>query len=573
MTGQMASLRTLFVVAAWTCAGCYSGIDGKDGSDPDAGADGDGGGSGDDDDGGDDGQDGATELDCDGPLDFTPSPMARLSRDEYVRAVRDLIGVQIDPLLLGGDERVGPFAANVATSVSKTGLLGYRDAAEVAAASAVADLDALVPCDSGDTSDACATSFIDATGRRAFRRPLSDDERSRLTAVFDHGREALDFDYGIELVIQAMLQDPSFLYRVEIGEPDPDASDQLRLTDYEIATRMSFFLWGSIPDDALLDLAEAGGLGDPDQREMAAREMLDDPRAREGIARLYTQWFGAAGVTDAVKDATRFPEYTSSLSAAMEQEVAATAATWVLDDDATLSDLLLSSDSRVTEELAAFYGVEPTGAADADGLYAVELPTDERAGLLTRAGVMARLAHSDQTAPVVRGLFVRESLLCQSMPAPPPDVDDTVPPPSDDSTTRERFEQHRTDPSCAGCHELLDPVGFAFEHYDATGRYVASVDASGELVGTLDIDGPVDGALELSARLAQSDEVRRCTVRQHASLAFAREPEAHGTDACWLAELEQRFTDDGDDLASLMVAIVAHETFTRRKVADALQGE
>ena len=562
----MASLRTLFVAAACVCAGCYSGIDGKGGADP--GADPDGGGTDADDDDDDDDDDDA-ELDCDGPLDFTPTPMARLSRDEYVRSVRDLLGVQVDPSQLGGDERVGPFAANVATSVSKTGLLGYRDVAEAAAASA--DLDALLGCDASD--DACATSFIDAVGRRAFRRPLSEDERSRLTAVFEHGRDALDTDYGIELVIQAMLQDPSFLYRIELGEPDPDAPEQLRLTDYEIATRMSFFLWGSIPDDALLDLAEAGSLGDPEQRESAAREMLADPRAREGIARLYTQWFGAAGVQDAVKDAERFPDYTTTLAAAMEQEIAAISAAWVLDDEATLADLLLSTGSRVSAELAAFYGVEASGPPDADGLYAVELPADERAGLLTRAGVMARLAHSDQTAPVIRGLFVRESLLCQSMPAPPADVDDTVPPPSPESTTRERFEQHRSDPSCAGCHELLDPVGFAFEHYDATGRYVASIDATGELIGTLDIDGPVDGALELSQRLVESEEVRRCTVRQHASLAFVREPEAQSTDACWLAELEHTFADGGDDLQSLMVAIVAHETFTRRKVADAPEGE
>lgn len=576
----MASWTTVLGVAPLLCAGCYEGLDGHDEPGPGAMADGDDAADGDDDAGSDGGSDdGAQPSDasCEA-FDLSPAPMARLTRDEYVRAVRDLVGATVDPTRLGGDERLGPFAVNVSTSVSSTAVLSYRDVAEAAAVQAVTDLDALLPCEPGDTSEACVDAFVDGLGRRAFRRPLTDEEHARLVAVFEHGRDALDFAYGVELTVQALLQDPNFLYRVELGQPDPDDDDRLNLDGYEIASRMSFLLWGSIPDDALLDAAATETLLDAAGRQAYARQMLDSPRAREGIARLYTQWFGASGAHGLTKDPAHFPEFSSELAAQMEHEVGAVAATWILDDGATLSDLLLSSQSRVGAELAAFYGVEVSGEPDADGLYAVQLPENERAGLLTRAGVMAQMAHSDQTAPVLRGRFVRESILCQPMPPPPADVDDTVPEPIDGTSARERFEQHREDPACAGCHNLLDPIGFSFEHYDGSGRFReleggVAVDASGSLDSTQDADGEFDDALGLSALIASSDDLNRCGVRQHVSLAFGRTPQLQGADACWVEALQTQFDESGGDLAELLVAIVAQDNFAQRRVTEIAGGQ
>ncbi|MEM6996914.1 MAG: DUF1588 domain-containing protein, partial [Myxococcota bacterium] len=339
------------------------------------------------------------------------------------------------------------------------------------------------------------------------------------------------------------------------------------------ATRMSFLLWATTPDDGLLDTAAEGALRDPAVRESIAREMLDDVRARDGVARIYTQWFGAAGAAHLTRDATLFPDFDETIGAAMEREVAESAAEIVLSEGAGLDALLNSGNSRVTAELAAYYGVQPSGSPDADGLYDIVLPAAERSGLLTRAGVMARLAHADQTAPVLRGRYVREAILCQPMPEPPADVDDTVPPVDDATTVRERFEQHRADAQCAACHELLDPVGFGFEHYDGAGRYrsmegAVAVDASGTLTAT-DVDGEFNGAIELSARLSESAEVQRCAVLQHATVAFGRAPQASTVDACWVDQLQTEFEQSDDSLSELLVAVVTRDNFAMRKVAAA----
>ncbi len=569
---------TAGLVVSFGAPGCYSGLsnDGGDDdpADTDAGLDGSGGaGSGSEGSGTDTDDAPPGSSDCD-PSGFGASPMARLTRDEYARAVRDLFEVTVDVSTLPGDERLGPFSVNLRNSVTTPAVVAYRKTAESVAAAV--ELPELLPC---SDSDDCARTFIETAGRRAYRRPLSTQESGRLFAVFEEGRDSTDFEYGTRLAIQAILQNPNFLYRLELGDGEPGSDEALELTEYEVATRLSFLLWGTIPDEALLRAAEDGALETADGRYEQARQMLADPRAREGVGRIYGQMFGAQGASTLERDPTLFSGFTAAVARDMEREVESIAAELVLDESATLATLLTSRRSRVTPELAAFYGVElPPGATPgADGLFAVELPQGERGGLLTRAGVMANLSHETQTAPIKRANFVFEAIACIETPNPPSDVDDSPPAIDPDATGRELLDQKTADAACQGCHSFLNPVAFSFEHYDASGAYRTQegnlpVDASGELVG-LDVSGSFSGAVELSELLADSDNVRGCVVGKHASLALLRDMQESEEDACMVEELTASFEESGGDLRALLLALVARDSFAKRKVADPISAE
>ena len=558
-----------WVGAVALLTGCYVGLPTATGDPSPAGDD--GGSDEPSSDAGDAPRRAATEDDC-GPIAVGESAMLRLSRDEYARAVRDLFGVTVDVSGLPGDGRVGPFAMNAHVAVSTDAATAYRILAEDVAARVVDDLAALLPCDEGDTSDECATELTTSLLRRAYRRPVTDAEIAQVYEVFSHGRDADGFAFGITLTIEAILQSPKFLYRIEQGKPDPSDPFLRQLDDYEIASRLSFMLWGTIPDDALLEAAQLGQLTDPTERENVARQMLLDPRARDGVGRLYAQMFGAAQVHGIERDPEAFPTFSPALAAEMEREVASTAASLVLDDGAGLDTLLVSPRSILSPELAELYGAPiPEGAEPVTAdLYAVELPPDERAGLLTRAAVMASLSHFDQSAPVQRADFVFREIACRP-PAPPPSDVDSAPADVDpDATGRQQLEMRTADPQCRACHEYLNALGFGFEHYDAVGAYREldggqPVDASGELLN-LDVSGPFDGAIELSAALALSDDVRRCLLGRHATVAYSH-PLDTDTEACLAQQLEDAYIAEGT-LIDFLVTLVARPEFGFRRVAQ-----
>ena len=556
----------LAAMGAIACAGCYSGVS-------EVSADGatDGAGPGADDGDGDGGSDeGDAAEQCAAPSAGV-QPLRRLTRSQYDNTIRDLLGITGNPSeQLAPDEKVGAFYSNATAPVTELLAEQYMRAAEELAETAIADLDGLVPCDPAvDDHVVCGEVFVDAFGIRAFRRPLTTEERTALVGLFELGRTEVGFSEGIRLVVQAALQSPQFLYHLELGMPDTDVGEVVALDQFELASRLSYFLWDSMPDDELLQSAVAGDLDSAEAVRAQAERMLDDPRAADAIASFHRQWLHLDNLGALEKNPDAYPAFDLELRDAMAQETTRFADWVIRSDDGRLETLLTASYSFLDGPLFELYGVTPP--ADHDPTQPVELDPQQRAGLLTHASVLATHAHADQSSPVHRGKLVRENFLCTPLAPPPPEVD-VVPPPLDpNATTRERFDQHRSDPACAGCHNLIDPLGFGFEHYDGIGAWRATdankpVDASGEVLGTEDIDGTFDGAPELAQLLASSEQVRTCVAEQWFGFAFGRPPAED--DGCSFDTMATAFAESDHDIRELLLAIVTTDSFRHRRLEE-----
>jgi hypothetical protein len=411
---------------------------------------------------------------------------------------------------------------------------------------------------------ACAESFVDHFGKRAFRRPLTPSERSALLVLYDGAAQEAGFASGIRIVIEAALQMPQFLYRLEFGAADEVGEEIVRLDDWEIASRLSYLLWGSMPDDELLAAAERGDLSTAKQIEDQARRMLADPRARDAVTEFHAQWLDYYRIESVGKDPVLFPEYTPELGELMRQEIAALIDHVVFGERGGLAELLTAPYTFLNRQLATFYGeTGPIGTA----FEKVDLDPSRRAGIVTAGALMAINAHSNQTSPVHRGKLVREQYLCETMPPPPPGVTIMVPEPDPSSSARERFAQHSADPACKGCHTLMDPIGFGFESYDSLGRSRDTengqpIDDSGEIVGS-DVPGPFDGAIELAGKLASSAQVQECYVTQWFRYGYGRGETVD--DSCNLGRLNKLYDAGDGDIAELLVALTQTDAFLYRR--------
>lgn len=492
------------------------------------------------------------------PTRVGPAPLRRLTREEYDHTVRDLVGDTTHPAeSFPPDDAAAGFASNGVVPVSAVLVERYMDAAEALAGAAVKHIGDVAPCAHDEVPDACAARFIDAFGRRAYRRPLAEDERTALLSLYSEKAARSGYAGGIQLVLEAIFQSPQFLYRIEPSAAGPAAERPRPLGGYEVATRLSFFLWVSTPDDALLDAARDGKLDTAEGVRAAARRLIADPRAADGVRSFHRQWLGLAELGVLSKDALA-PRFTADMKRSMVEETLRFAA-WAVDRGGdTVETLFSSRDSFIDAPLAELYGV----AAPAAPFDLAHLPADQRSGILTHASVMARLANGDESAPVTRGKFVRERLLCDVVSPPPPNL--VINPPKVDPTlpTKTRFERHRTDPTCAGCHGRLDPIGFGFEHYDGVGAWRTadgnfSVDATGTITGLDGADVTFDGAVELGQRLAKSPQVRRCVATQWFRFALGRS-ETPDDDAT-IAAIQASFGGAGYDVRELLVAIATSD--------------
>ena len=568
------------VLAFTTAGGCYSGRGGEgiagtagDGATDGAGTAASDGAAegGEDGSGGDDGP----ETLCPTP---TPgaSPIRRLTAWEYDNTIRDLLGDDRRPSTIAGfPEEGGSGFDNNADVVSVTRLMAnkYMLAAEDVATVAVEDLGTLTGCDPVADESGCVRSFITDFGRRAWRRPLTDEEANAMVALYDDARDASDVAGSLELLLGAFLQSPHFLYRVELGVPGESGEPAVRLDDWEMASRLSYFLWGSMPDAELFAAAEAGELNTAAQVEAQARRMLDAPQTRAMVGHFYEQWFGYKKLASVDKDPAVFPDWSPELAQRQHAEAEAFVEHVTFDDDGRLGTMLTAPYTFVDAELAALYGID---GVEGSGLTQVEATDREMAGILSLGGIMSTYSKSNQTNPIARGIFVREHLLCQIPPPPPDDVDLELPPIDPNATTRERFEQHRDNPACAGCHMLFDPIGFGFENYDALGRWRTtendlSIDASGELFST-DVDREFNGVAELGAALAESEAVAACTTRHWFRFAYGRTESAE-LDECNLDTLDAAFADSGYDLRELLVTLTQTDAFMYRTAFATEGGE
>jgi hypothetical protein len=501
-----------------------------------------------------------------------PSFIRRLTRREYNNTVRDLLGdISNAAATFPVEEHRLGFNNNAeALTVSPVLAEQYILTAEKIAAGAVANnLGSLVSCDPvAQGVDACGQQFIESFGKRAYRSPLNDDDRAVLTAVFNAGK-ATDFATGVRLVIETALQAPRFLYRVEMGRAAQGGQTIVGLDGWEQASRLSYLLWGSMPDDALFAAAEADRLSTPDEIAAEVERMLQDPKARATTADFHAQWLRLAELDVVEKETAVYPGFTRSLGGLMREEAEAFIDHVVWQGEGTVAALLTAPFTFANGTLAQYYGLSGVSGSE---LVRVDLDPGTRGGLLTQGAFLSLSAKANQTSPVLRGKFVREELFCEELLPPPPDAEIRAPDLDPNLTTRERFAQHSADPGCANCHQLMDPIGLGFETFDGAGKYRAeengkTVDATGAILGT-DVAGTFNGPIELQSRLAGSAQVRSCVATKWFRYAYGRgETEA---DTCSMGSVQKTFADSGGYVPDLLKALTRTKAFTRRRVTPAV---
>jgi hypothetical protein len=517
--------------------------------------------------------------DCESSREPGPAPIRRLTRVEYNNTVFQLFGDNSRPAnAFPPDEEAGGFD-NQADVLVVSPLLAesYLSAAESLAATHTPALMQQLPhCQGGSIDEASCSSdaaaFVRSFGKLVFRRPLTDEEVQKYVNLFAQGT-TLDLTpyspgMGVQLVVQALLQSPHFLYRVEFGMADPreGEDDVVELTHYEIASRLSYLLWNSMPDAILFEAADAGLLHDPAEIEAQARRMLDTPRARDAVENFHRQWLHLDEIEPLIlangKDPNIYPEFYDGLPFLWRAETEAFIDHLVFEEDANVELLFTAPYTMMNEELADFYGIDgPTGVE----FTRVDLDPGKYAGFMTQPGLMALLAKPDRSSPIHRGKFVRETILCQ-IPPPPPDNIPEPPDVDESQTTREQFAEHAENPVCAGCHVLMDPIGFGFEHFDGIGRYRDNewglkVDAAGELHGT-DVDGTFNGAIELARLLASSEQVKACVASQWFRFGYGRFETDE--DQCSVDEIHSAFVASNYDIKELIIALTLTDAFRYR---------
>lgn len=496
------------------------------------------------------------------PFEPPPAALRRLTVQQYVNSVRELLGDVELTVELEADTAISGFVSIGAarTTISPTAMEKYELAAyELATQALVPERrEAFVGCTPDDVLDtACTQAFVTRLGRRAFRRPLSSDEVARYVGVAEQAAEALgDFHQGLEFAVAGLLLSPNFLFRVELGSPDPVNQALARYDGYELAGRLSYLLLNTTPSDALLDAAEGGELDAPSGLATRLDALLDDPRVREAMRSFHSERLGLDDFA-LDKDAELFPEAGDALAEAMREDVLRTLDDLAFEREGDFREAFSTRVSYVDAALAELYGVP----APASGFARVELPAGGlRLGLLGKAALLARGAHVKATSPTLRGKLVRERVLCQSIPAPPNNVVTVLPEPDPNAPTmRARLERHRTDMACSGCHSLMDPIGLSFENFDALGKYRRDDDGHA-LDVTGDIDGEAfDGPAELAALLSRHEDATECVVRQLYRYAVAH-VETSGEKPV-IEALVQGFANDEYRLRPLLRAVVLSDGF------------
>lgn len=567
MTGASGIRTRALALALALTPGCYRGMDAAGGSadggdDGSASADGDDDGSGSADDGDDTGVPG-----CEGTQAAT-APLRRLNDRQYRNTIVDLFEGAIDPSPHFPETAADQGYTNDpdANTVSLMAAEDILLAAEAAAAQAVDQLDAILPC-AAQADSACAAAFVDDFAARAFRRPLRDEERDALLALYESHRAEAEFGDAIGAVIIAVLQMPQFLYLVEEGEPMEDGIVALR--DHEIASRLSYLLWDTMPDDELRAAADAGELNSPDQIEAQVRRMIEDrERSAPALVRFYREWMQLHELLAVDKDMDAFPQFDDALAAAMNEEADRFVERVLFGDAPTIAELLTTTTTEVDPAMAAFFGVD----GPAEGWAEADL-SEERAGLLTRPALLAEHATRHTSSATFRGELVRTQLMCEVIPPPPPGAMAMAPEFPPDATARERTEILLQEAACTGCHQLMNPIGLGFEHYDAIGAWRdldvdgGPVDASGIVNGGAPpLSGEFDGLTELGQMLAGSEIVRDCVAQQWTQHALGVDESQ--LDDCTVDELALRFAAADGDLVELVVAFTTAESFRMRRVEE-----
>jgi len=572
--------------------GCYSGHAGNDaagdGTDGADGAD-DGDGDDDDDDGDDAGDDGV-EAGCE---DASVHPLRRLSEVQYRNALHDLFapyGLIVEDEVASDLSRIqaddaGTTFGILDARVSDLHVRAFYRIADGLSYAVIGNEDHLASvlgaCASNSSFDtACIDGFIDQFAMRAYRRPLDDEERDRLHAIADEAEDATE---AMRSLVFAVLMSPQFLYHVEVDGDGDDA--QFDLGPYELASRLSFHFWQTMPDDALFAAAADGSLLTDEGFAAELDRIFDDPRTEQTIDRFYDEWLHLGWLTqfpdnpafDALAEGTTIGEVDADHLQAAVEEIHNLSRYYTFETDGTLVDILSSDRNFATSpHLAALYGVEPW-----DGISEPPaMPEGERAGIMTRTAFLITGDH--ETHPVHRGAAVRRRVLCDELPTPDPASlpDGALDPPPVDGvqTTRERYEAKTSDAACASCHTMINPVGWVLESYDALGRFRTEEqvidEQTGELVATLPLDttasidiagqsANISTPTELAEQVAASGRAETCFARNYFRATFGREETPQ--DSCAVERVSDTLLDGGS-MKEALRAIAQTPMFRSRRV-------
>ncbi|HXK19204.1 MAG TPA: DUF1592 domain-containing protein [Polyangiaceae bacterium] len=496
------------------------------------------------------------------------APTWRLTNLEYASTVKDLLGVAattpLDPDGAMAGYRVGLVAGDATVQA-------YYDAA-VAVAAAV-NVQQLAPCDAAAAAAGgadCGAKFIDALLPKAFRRPVDADSRAGLVALFGGISKQFGYDAAVRGLVEELLQSPYFLYHLELEEQAKGVG-AVQVSGYSMASRLSYLIWGSMPDDALFAKAAADQLTTPEQIEAEARRLLADPRAHTGLYNFYEQWLRADRLPP-----VKGGKYQSAYDDAMRASILASfdaqvdASLWQPQDGVKV--LLTAAQAFVNEQTAPLFGVSGIKGA---ALQVASVNPAERIGILAHPAVMGALATEDGTHAIKRGVFVWDQLLCQDLPNPPANVP-VFPGVPANASVRQAFETFTMDPLCQACHRRINPVGFLFENYDTLGAYTTvddngqPVKAAGTVVGAVTSKGdddaavnlPTATAVELSKNIANSPSVAQCLVKQLYRYSVKRKET--DADAASIDTLATAFAGTAQNMPALLVGLTKTQAFTNR---------
>jgi hypothetical protein len=491
----------------------------------------------------------------------------RLSPEQYQNVIRDAFGPSIK---IGGrfepDIRVGGLLAvgSSQVSVTATGLEQYDAMARTISAQIVdpqhrATLIPCKPASETEPDDACASRFLGNAGRLLYRRPLTQQElQAHVDTAHATAKTTNSFYSGLALSLAGMLESPPFLFRKEVAERDPDNPGQYRLDGYSKASFLSFLLWNTMPDEELLNAAGKGELNNRSGLVHQVDRMLASPRLEAGVRAFFKDMLGFDEFSTLTKDKSLYPKFTAQIIPEAQEQTLRTIVDLLLTRHGDYRDIFTTPRTFLTPALAAIYKVPlvktaPNGGPD-DWWQAYDYPAgDSRSGILTELSFVSLHSHPGRSSATLRGKALRQVMLCQQVPNPPANVNFTVVQDTNNplyKTARERVTAHRTDPVCAGCHKIMDPIGLALENFDADGSYRmtengAQIDASGELDGVKFAD-----AAGLGKATHDQSAATSCLVTRLYSYAEGRAPSKSETD--WVKSLKESFASDGYKLPELL---------------------
>jgi hypothetical protein len=416
----------------------------------------------------------------------------------------------------------------------------------------------------------CAREILSSLARRAYRRPVEAGDIDRLMPFFEEGRANGGFEAGIQLALRRILASPSFAFRIEAEPEGPASATSYAVSDTELASRLSFFLWSSIPDDELLTLAAEDKLSEPGTLRAQVRRMLADPKARALVENFAGQWLHLRNLDNINPNSDEFPDFDNNLRQGFKRETELFFAS-IVNEDRSLLDLMTADYTFVDERLARHYGIPHVYGSH---FRRVQLGPElaARRGLLGKGGILMATSHADRTAPTLRGKWLLENLLGSPPPAPPANVPPLETEPGAAPTTiRERLESHRANPACASCHQVMDPLGFAMENFDAVGAW-RTLEAGRPIDsrGVFTDGSAIDGAAELREALLSDPTVFVDTVTQKL-LTYALGRGLQYYDMPVVRRLLEEARDDHYKFSEIVIGIVESAPFRMRAKAPATQ--